>query len=130
MFISPEVLVRTAAKWNITRELALEVIGRDLTCIYCRRNFDADLSGPRKGLPTWEHVVNDLLLVSSANIALCCWGCNASKGRKTLQEWLRSDYCRVWGITSSSVAAIAAASLRRSHLAEDSLPGVTVPPAG
>jgi len=38
--------------------------------------------------------VNDLSLVNLANIALCCWGCNASKGRKTLEAWLQSDYCR------------------------------------
>lgn len=113
MSISPELLVRTAAKWNIKRELALEVIGRDLSCVYCRRNFDADLSGPRTGLPTWEHIVNDLSLVSAANIALCCWGCNASKGRKTLEEWLRSDYCRKRGISSSSLASVAAETMRR-----------------
>lgn len=121
MSISPELLVRTAAKWNITRELALEVIGRDLTCVYCRRSFDADLSSARSGLPTWEHIVNDLSLVNAANIALCCWGCNASKGRRTLEAWLRSDYCRVRAISSSSIAPVAAASLMRSE-AEDSLP--------
>jgi hypothetical protein len=112
MSIDPELLVRIAKKWSIRRDVALEVIRRDLNCVYCRRDFHVDLSGPRAGLPTWEHIVNDLSLVSSSNIALCCWGCNASKGRKTLEEWLQSRYCQARGISSSSIAFVAANALQ------------------
>ena len=111
MNVTPEILVRTAARWTIDRNVALEVIRRDLNCIYCRRVFLVDLSGPRTGLPTWEHIANDLSLVSASNIALCCWGCNASKGKKTLEEWLRSRYCQTHGITKDSIAPVAATAL-------------------
>lgn len=107
--MSNELLIRTAARWNIPRELAVQVLARDLRCIYCNRDFD--LAGPRAGVPSWEHIVNDVSVVTLANIALCCCGCNASKGRKSLLHWLDSTYCRSRGISTASIARIAASSL-------------------
>ncbi len=104
------LLVRTAARWNIRKELAEEVIARDLRGIYCNRYFDP--AGPRAGIPSWEHIVNDVSIVTASNIALCCVGCNASKGQKTLEKWLESTYCEQRGITRSSIAPVAAKALR------------------
>ncbi len=107
--MSTALLIRTAARWGIPRELALEVLARDVRCIYCGRGFD--LAGPRTGVPSWEHIVNDVSVVNAMNIALCCVSCNASKGTKTLEMWLKSDYCNVRGITSTSIAPIAVRAL-------------------
>lgn len=107
--MSNALLVRTAARWSISRDVAIEVLARDLRCIYCRRDFD--LAGPRAGAPSWEHIVNDLSAVNATNIALCCISCNASKGRKDLGTWLKSNYCIDREISSISIAPIAAQTL-------------------
>jgi len=101
-----QLLIRTATRWKIPRDLAVVVISRDDRCIYCGRVFEDSLS-PRAGYPSWEHIVNDESLVNASNIALCCIGCNASKGTKPLEKWLNSNYCRKRGITSHSMAAVA-----------------------
>lgn len=104
------LLIRTAARWKIPRELATVVIARDDRCIYCRRLFE-DAMLPRAARPSWEHIVNDESLVSAENIALRCVGCNASKGVKPLEKWLDSKYCRERGITTSSMAPVAFSTL-------------------
>ena len=108
--MSNPLLIRTAFRWRISRELAEEVLARDVRCIYCSRDFD--LAGPRASVPSWEHIVNDLSIVTADNIALCCVSCNASKGRKALEVWLDSNYCKERGITRSSIASIAVQALR------------------
>jgi hypothetical protein len=109
--MTTEALIRTAARWKIPRDLALDVLERDRHCIYCRRALDFSLSGPRAGLPSWEHIVNDLANVSAFNIALCCVGCNSSKGKNTLVLWLQSTYCVNRGIRIDKLAPIAAAAI-------------------
>ena len=104
------LLLRTAAQWKIPRELALAVIARDIRCIYCNRDF-GEPQGPRSACPSWEHIVNDESLVDLANIALCCVGCNASKGTKPLSLWLNAKYCSGRGISRQSIATVAFASL-------------------
>ena len=104
------LLLRTAARWKIPRDLAAVVIARDVRCIYCSREF-GEPQGPRVECPSWEHIVNDESIVTVDNIGLCCVGCNASKGRKTLRLWLASDYCTNRGISRSSISALARAAL-------------------
>jgi hypothetical protein len=108
-------LRRTAARWNIPSDLVLDVLARDRHCIYCRQALDFSLSGPRAALPSWEHIVNDLANVSVLNIALCCIGCNSSKGKKTLALWLQSKYCVSRDIKLEKLAPIAAAALSASQ---------------
>ncbi len=108
--MSHELLIRTAARWQISRELAQTVISRDEVCIYCRREFQFS-PGPRAACPSWEHIENKLSLVNVENIALCCVGCNASKGTKPLAHWLNSNYCKERGITERSMAPVASAHL-------------------
>ena len=107
--MSNSLLIRTAARWQIDRNLAVEVLAHDVRCVYCSREFS--FAGLRASFPSWEHIVNDLTIVNARNIALCCVGCNASKGRKALEAWLESAYCKERGITLSTMAPIATKAL-------------------
>ena len=92
-------------KWNIPEWLEREVINRDTCCVYCGVNFSLDKKD-YKTKPTWEHIVNDLSIVTIENIVRCCFSCNASKGAKELSEWLESKYCKAKGITVESVSKV------------------------
>lgn len=101
--------ISTRNQWGIPPALAAAVIERDTVCIYCGVTFDR---ATRATAPSWEHIVNDESIITLENIALCCIGCNASKGVKSLADWLATDYCRQRGITAATIAPVA-----RSHLA-------------
>lgn len=92
-------------RWNIPDWLEKEVIRRDSSCVYCRTPF-APLEGPYRSRPSWEHIVNDLAVVTRENIVLCCVGCNASKGARDLGVWLTSPYCQSRGIGPATVATV------------------------
>lgn len=94
-----------ANRWGIPKDVEQIVKKRDTKCVYCRVDF---LTGnnSRKNNPSWEHIINDININSSDNIALCCISCNASKGSKLLEDWLKSDYCKKKDITIDSVADI------------------------
>ena len=94
-----------ANRWNIPAWLEREVTQRDVACVYCGIAF-SDQNAPRRYRPSWEHIVNDARIITIANIALCCIGCNASKGAKDLEVWLSSLYCLQRGITRDSVAPV------------------------
>lgn len=101
-----------ANKWNIPVWLEQEVIGRDKRCVYCRVPF-ADGKNERKDQPSWEHIVNDSRIITRDNIARCCIACNASKGTKSLDVWLESNYCKSRGITKHTIAEVARKALGR-----------------
>lgn len=88
----------------------MTVIARDIRCVYCSRDF-GEPQGPRAACASWEHIVNDLSVVNAENIALCCVGCNASKGTKTLSHWLESKYCLSRGIGHQTMAPVAQSAL-------------------
>lgn len=94
-----------ANKWSIPKDTEDFVIKRDSACVYCGVNF-AMKHESRKTKPTWEHIVNDIRLTSTSNISLCCTSCNASKGVKSLEDWLRSSYCLSKGITKYTVSEV------------------------
>jgi hypothetical protein len=96
-------------RWKIPVGLEREVLERDQSCIYCGTSFASASS--RRNRPSWEHIVNDASIVTRENIALCCIGCNASKGTKPLTVWLQSRYCSARGITPQSVAPIVRVAL-------------------
>jgi hypothetical protein len=54
----------------------------------------------------WEHIVNDVRIVTRETIALCCRACNSSKGARLLAEWLGSAYCLRRWISGDSVADV------------------------
>ena len=92
-------------RWGIPKEVEQKVRERDSACVYCRVEFiEGDKSRTTK--PSWEHIVNDIRINGTNNIALCCMSCNASKGSKLLEDWLNSDYCERKGITPDSVAEV------------------------
>ncbi len=72
-----------ANKWGIPKEVEVFVQKRDITCVYCKIEFS---SIDRKSKQNWEHIINDIRLNNSENIALCCCSCNASKGNKKLSN--------------------------------------------
>ena len=93
---------------GIPEWLELEVLARDRDCVYCRALMleSVPRGESRKRVATWEHIVNDASIVTRENIARCCNACNASKGRKLLADWLKSDYCRRNNITAETAADI------------------------
>jgi len=97
-------------RWNIPQWLEKEVSERDTHCIYCGVEFSSNTVS-RKSKASWEHIVNDARIIIRQNIALCCISCNASKGTKSLADWLNSSYCEKKGITESSIAQIAKEAL-------------------
>jgi hypothetical protein len=83
----------------------MEVRTRNKACVYCSTPFTL-FKVSKKSAASWEHIINDEKIISRENIALCCCGCNASKGQKQLSIWLQSKYCQEHGITKVSVAPI------------------------
>lgn len=103
-----------ANNWGIPQWLENEVRERDKACVYCGTKFIAT-KFPRKFVSSWEHIVNDVTIITSDNIALCCCGCNASKGQKQLSVWLESKYCKERGITPDTVAPIIKKAIARGQ---------------
>jgi 5-methylcytosine-specific restriction endonuclease McrA len=102
-----------ANRWGIPNETEDIVKRRDLRCVYCGIAFtNSDES--RKSKPTWEHIINDIRINGPDNIALCCFSCNASKGSKKLNDWLKSKYCFKNSITVETVAPIVKTHLDKS----------------
>ena len=103
-------------RWNIPLWLEREILERDTSCVYCGVAFQRP-EIPRRSWPSWEHIVNDVRVISRSNIALCCIGCNASKGAKDLEVWLSSPYCQRRGILPTTVAPVVQeAIIRRPSL--------------
>ncbi|HMU62473.1 MAG TPA: HNH endonuclease signature motif containing protein [Gemmatimonadales bacterium] len=103
----------TTNKWRIPTAIERAVLERDQSCIYCLVAFSTDTHDRRQNR-SWEHIINDLTLVTLENIALCCIRCNSSKGRKTLEEWFQSRYCLDRGIGPDTVAPVVRAVLGQS----------------
>lgn len=94
-----------ANNWNIPEWLEEEVRKRDKNCVYCGVEF-TPVHISRKSSSSWEHIINDAKIITRENIALCCLGCNASKGQKQLSVWLQSKYCKEHYISAETVAPI------------------------
>jgi hypothetical protein len=92
-----------ANRWGIPKEVEDLVIKRDLRCIYCGCEF-TESKVSYKSRPTWEHIINDIRINGAENVGLCCGSCNASKGPKRLEDWLKSKYCINKGITVETVS--------------------------
>jgi len=101
-------------RWGIPDRLEEEVRDRDTVCVYCGIQMieQAPLSGHRKSLATWEHIINDENIVTRENIARCCVACNSSKGTKNLTDWLQTNYCKRRGINKNTVAEVVKEALR------------------
>ena len=92
-------------RWNIPAELEKRIINRDKVCVYCGINFLSSKES-KKQTATWEHITNDMRIITIENISRCCFSCNSSKGAKDLGIWLESAYCKNKNITKSSVSDV------------------------
>ena len=99
-----------ANQWGIPKEIEDAVLKRDLKCVYCGCEFGAERAKKR----SWEHIINDVSIATMENIALCCIGCNASKGAKLLTQWLDSPGAKRRGITNETLAPIVLDALKTS----------------
>ena len=77
-----------ANSWGIPKAIEDAVLERDKSCVYCGCKFGSERAKKR----SWEHIINDITITGLDNIALCCVGCNASKGAKLLKDWV------YWGL--------------------------------
>lgn len=94
-----------ANRWGIPKNVEELVKEKDVNCVYCGISFRNTVV-THKTRPNWEHIVNDIRINGTENIALCCGSCNASKGTKLLSIWLNSKYCAKKGITKDNVAPV------------------------
>ena len=92
-------------RWGIPKEVEDFVIKRDKKCVYCGIEFSSSENN-RKNRQSWEHIINDIKLNGPENIALCCVSCNASKGKKSLKDWMNGKYCKKKTITFESVSPL------------------------
>ena len=97
-------------RWGIPEDVETAVMKRDTSCVYCGCQFSSDRSTKR----SWEHIVNDINIATLENIALCCVGCNASKGAKPLQVWLESENAKRRGITEETLSNVIKQALAKS----------------
>jgi hypothetical protein len=91
-----------ANNWHIPWDLEDRIRIRDKVCVYCGKRFAANT----KDRATWEHIDNNASNITELNVCLCCNSCNASKGAKDLEAWLKSEYCRIKSISAPSVAVV------------------------
>ena len=99
--------------YGISDEVEKEIRARDKTCVYCRKPMKKH---PRKmdaSGPTLEHFNNDGPLRKKYNLAICCRGCNSSKGTKKLSPWFKTPYCIEKNINPKTVAKPVKEYMRR-----------------
>jgi hypothetical protein len=109
--ISSRVL-RNAKKYRIPPRIVRHVARRDKSCVYCGFKFRIGTRS-RKNLASCEHMYAiTIRSLTVRNIALCCVGCNASRGQKGLAEWFDSEYCKDKKISRQTVAPFVRRYLR------------------
>ncbi|PWQ97530.1 HNH endonuclease [Leucothrix arctica] len=94
-----------ANTWNIPDALEQELRARDKVCVYCRTEF-TPVKESKYSCASLGKISKGADMLSSDNIAICCWGCKQSKGQKPLSVWLKSKYCQDRNISSKTVATI------------------------
>jgi 5-methylcytosine-specific restriction endonuclease McrA len=86
--------------YGISKEDEAEIRARDKTCVYCHRTMKQTM---RTDGATIEHFSNRNF-DKKWNVAICCRGCNSSRGAKDLLAWFRSLYCIEKNINKETVA--------------------------
>jgi hypothetical protein len=100
--------------FGISREDEEELRTRDKTCVYCRKPMktSAEIKATkcsRADEATIEHLNFDGPFYTKdglrkEHLAICCRGCNSSRGTLKLLDWFKSDYCVSRGINENTVA--------------------------
>ena len=96
-----------ANRWGIPKDVEVTVLARDKICVYCGVEFGSD----RKSVSSWEHIINNVEIATIENIALCCIGCNASKGAKSLRAWLDSPNAKRRSVSAETIAPVVKSAL-------------------
>jgi hypothetical protein len=100
--------------YGISRKVERQIRARDKTCVYC----DVAMKHwpcKRDALEaTIEHFNNQGPFRKKHNLAICCRGCNSSKGTKTLLTWFKSAYCKKKDIREETVARSVKRYIRRA----------------
>jgi hypothetical protein len=98
--------------YGISEEVEEEIRARDRRCVFCHKRFSRE---SRASGATIEHFNNDGPLAKKYNLAICCGGCNSSKGTKKLLAWLKTPYCRKRQINEKTVAKPVKEYIRRTR---------------
>jgi hypothetical protein len=83
--------------YGIPEEDLKEIQARDKTCVYCRKSMKQYPHAMDASGATIEHFKNDGPFDKKWNAAICCGGCNSSKGTKKLSAWFKTPYCKKKG---------------------------------
>lgn len=97
-------------QFGIPEEKLNKIRLRDKNCVYCGKLMIKPKLGYRRSQwATIEHFNyngpfywKDGLKLE--DIAICHQSCNASRGRKKLMDWFKSDFCKARNINERTVA--------------------------
>ena len=91
-------------KYRLDENELSKVRERDRTCVYCHKNMVNPKEGdPRENWATIEHLNHLPPWDNHKTIAICCYSCNASRGRQKITNWFNSEYCRGKSINIGTV---------------------------
>ena len=95
-------------KFGIPEDVLNKIKARDKTCVYCHKVFNraSDWHGD---WATIEHFREDGPFywkegLKEEDLAICCWSCNSSRGKKELLNWFKIPYCIKNNINKRRVA--------------------------
>jgi len=91
-------------KYGIPEEVEKEVRARDKFCVYCHISMKAYPDAMGSSGATIEHLNNDGPFDKKWNLAICCRGCNSSRGNMDLLDWFEMAYCIEKNINEKTVA--------------------------
>jgi hypothetical protein len=91
-------------KYGISENDEREIRARDRTCVYCHIRLKRSPHAMGSSGATIEHFNNDGPFDKKNNTAICCRGCNSSRGNKNLSDWFKTAYCIEKNINEKTVA--------------------------
>lgn len=110
-----------ANRFGIPEEVERRIRQRDEECVYCRKTMtNPKAEGSRTDWVTIEHLRERGPFywkdgLKEEDLAICCWSCNSSRGKKRLLDWFRVPYCSKRNINEKMVARPVKDYIRRNH---------------
>lgn len=104
--------------YGISEEVEEEIRARDKRCVFCHVSMRHASRTRGASDATIEHFNNDGPLGKKYDVAICCRGCNSSKGTKKLLAWFETPYCRKRLINEKTVGKPAKEYVRRVRRAK------------
>ena len=96
-------------KFGIPEEELKKIQARDKTCVYCPKKMTYPYSiSKHNDCATIEHLNHDGPFywkdgLKAEDIAICCGGCNSSRGKMKLLDWFKTSYCLKRNINENMV---------------------------